>query len=203
MSRGQINETYGTASDENKAYNKDAQTSFNATQGDIDTYGKAVGSFQAANPYVQGGGAQVAEDQEIADTSAGQAQRLGQALQGSAVRGGQNPGAAIAAGKEITAENTRAGMGAEAGATAGRIAAGTGYAEAGLSGLGQVQSMQDKLATEQGNLAEGALNTEQKAGMTPSFGDELGQMAIKNEEGFSDALSKKLMRGSGGGGGGN
>ena len=193
MSRAQEGQVFGTAGDQNAAYNKNATTSFNTAQNDIDTYGKAVGSFQAANPYVQGGAAETAENQEIADTSAGQAQRLGQALQGSAVRGGQNPGAAIATGKDVTAENMRAAMGAEAGATAGRIAAGTGYAEAGLSGLGQVQSMQDKLATEQGNLAEGALNTEQKAGEMPSFGDELGQMAIKNEEGFSDALAKGLF----------
>ena len=178
MSRAQEGQVFNTASGENAAYNKDATTSFNAAQNDIDTYGKAVGSFTAANPYVPGGAAQVAENQEIADTSAGQAQRLSQALQGSAVRGGQNPGAAIAAGKEITAENTRAGMGEEAGATAGRIAAGTGYAEAGLAGLGQVQSMQDKLAAEQGGLAEGALKTAQKAGLTPSFGDMLGGAAL-------------------------
>ena len=198
MSRAQEGQAFKTASGQNQAYNKDATTSFNAAQNDIDTYGKAVGSFQAANPYVQGGAAQTAENQEIADTSAGQAQRLGQALQGSAVRGGQNPGAAIAAGKEITAENTRAGMGAEAGATAGRIAAGTGYAEAGLQGLGQVQSMQDKLAAEQGNLAAGALNTEQKAGMMPSFGDELGQMGITMGEQFSGALAKGLLNPGGG-----
>ena len=176
MSRAQEGQVFGTAGDQNAAYNKNATTSFNTAQNDIDTYGKAVGSFQAANPNVQGGAAETAENQEIADTSAGQAQRLGQALQGSAVRGGQNPGAAIAAGKEITAENTRAGMGAEAAATQSRLGAGTSYNEAGLKGLGEQTTMQSELADEQGKLAQGALATEgsvSAAATNESFMDEI------------------------------
>jgi hypothetical protein len=182
MSRAQAGDVITQAGDEDKSYNQNATTSFNTAQGDVDTYGKAVGSFQAANPYIQGGAAQTAENQQITDTSAGQAQRLGQALQGSAVRGGQNPGAAIAAGKEITAENTRAAMGAEAGATEARLGAGTTYAEAGLKGLGEQATMQDKMAEEQGQLAQGALSTQEKSAdstMNGTFMDNLALAAGK------------------------
>ncbi len=176
MGRGDINRVIGTEADQNAVENQNSNTSFTAAQNDINTYQQAVGSFQAANPYVTGGAAQTAENQEIADTSAGQAQRLGQALQGSAVRGGQNPGAAIAAGKEITAENTRAGMGAEAAATQSRLGAGTSYNEAGLKGLGEQTTMQSELADEQGKLAQGALATEgsvSAAATNESFMDEI------------------------------
>lgn len=164
---------------ENKAYNQNAQTGFATAQQDINSFGNAIGKFNAANPYVQGGQFETAENQQLSDTAAGQAQRAGQAVQSAAVRTGQNAGGAIAATKEMEAENQRALAGEEAGATQQRIGAGTGYQAQGLGFEGQQEGMQSSLANQQGGLAAGALATDEKASEMPSFLDELGQGVIQ------------------------
>jgi hypothetical protein len=174
VSRNQQNAIIGTAGRANTVYNQNAQTGFDTTQKDVNSYGEAVGKFNAANPYVQGGQAQTVENQQLSDTAAGLSQSAGQAVQSAAVRTGQNTGGAIAATREMQTENERALAGQEAGATERRIAAGTGYQEAGLGGLSTTANMQDTLANQQAQQAEGALSTEQKAATgSLSLGDEL------------------------------
>src|SRR5579859_3643355 len=157
MSRSQQTQVFNTARGENAAYNKEAQTSFDTSQRDIGDYASAVGAFRAANPYVQGGQAQTLENQQLSDTAAGQAEAAGQALQSAAVRTGQNPAGAIAATENMQTRNARDLAAEEAAATERRLAAGTGYQEAGLEGIGQTEQMQNRLAEEQGQLAQGAL----------------------------------------------
>jgi hypothetical protein len=179
MSRPQQTAVYNTGAAENKNYTANANTGFNTAQQDIDTYGNAVGAFKAANPYVQGGAVQTAQNQELSDVAAGGAQRAGQLLQGQAVRTGQNAGGAIAATKEMQAENERALGGQEAEATLARTNAGVGYGEAGIGMQGQQEGMEANLANQQGQLAAGAMSEEEKAAQTPSFLDELGQGLIQ------------------------
>lgn len=178
MSRAQQGQVLNTAQGENQTYNQNAQTSFDTTQGDIDSYGKAVGAFSAANPYGQGGAVQTAQNQEASDTAAGQAQAAGQAVQSAAVRTGQNAGGAIAATENMEEQNARNLAGQEASDTVGRAAADTSYQSAVLGDTAQVANMQDTLSQQQAGAAQGALGTEEQAAQTPSFLDELGQGLI-------------------------
>jgi len=179
MSRGQQGQTFNTASGENKALNTESQTSFDTTNKDIGNYASEVGKFNAANPFVQGGQAQTAENQQLADTAAGLAESTGGALQAAGVRTGQNTGGAIAATENMDIANQRALSGEEAAATEKRLAAGTGYQEAGLEAGAKIPAFQDTVAQQQGQLAQGALDTGEKAAQTPSFMDELGQGIIQ------------------------
>lgn len=182
MSRAQQGQVTQQAQQENSTYNTNANTSFDTTNKDIASYGDAVGAFKAANPYVQGGQAEVAADQQLADTSAGQAKAAGQAIQSAAVRTGQNAGGAIAATENMQEENERNLVGEEGKATADRLAAGSTYAEAGLNDQAKVAGLQDDVAQQQAQAAQGALGTQEQAANTPSFMDELGQGLIGGGE---------------------
>ena len=190
MSRGQQGQVFNTGQGENATYNTDAQTSFKTAQGDIGTFANEVGAFNAANPYGQGGQAQTAENQATADTAAGLAQSSGQALQGQAVRTGQNTGGAIAATKSMEAANDRALVGQEAGETQARLAAGTGYQETGLKAQEAIPGMEDTVAQQQAAAAQGALGSEEQAAQTPSFMDELGQGLISAGPGFAQGFGQ-------------
>jgi hypothetical protein len=207
LSRGQQGNVISTASGVQKTDSNLANTSFtnaqsdigtmqtdvNKTQADVNGYGAQLDQFKANNPYVQGGQAETVENQQLADTAAGQAESGGETLQSQAARTGQNAGGAIAATEHMKEDNARTLMGQEADATAGRIAAGTGYGEALLGGEATktglqggvegeqagVEGAQEQLGATEGGLAQGALNTEEGAAQTPSFMDELGQGVIK------------------------
>lgn len=178
MSRAQQGQVNDTAAAENTSYNTNAQDAFKNAEGDIGNYASAVGAFGAANPYTPGGAVQTADNQMTADTAAGLAQSGGQAIQSAAVRTGQNAGGAIAATEAMNESNDRALVGQEAQQTKDRAAAGTGYGEAVLGATGNIQNMQDALATQQAGAAQGALGTQEQAASTPSFLDELGQGLI-------------------------
>ena len=175
MSRAQQGQVLSTAQGENTTYNQNAQDAFTKAGQDINSYSAAVGKFQAANPYVQGGQAETAENQQTADTAAGMGESAGQAIQSAAVRTGQNPAGAIAATEKMQQQNERSLVGDQAKATESRLASDTGYQAAGLEGLSKVQGMQDTLAQQQAAAAQGALGTEEQAAQTPSFLDELGR----------------------------
>jgi len=174
MSRDQQGAVYGQATALGKGYNTNANSSFNTAQQDVGNFASDVGAFKAANPYVQGGQVETAENQQLADTAAAGSQAAGQALQSQSVRTGQNAGGAIAATKSIQEQNARNLEGEQAKATERRIGAGTGYNMDVLGGEEKVEGMENQLAKEQGELGEGALGIEQKAGETPSFWDQLG-----------------------------
>lgn len=199
MSRGQQGQVFGTGTKEANTLNPMANTSFtnaqtdlNTTQSDINSYGDALNAFKAANPYVTGGEFQTAQDQQLADTAAGQAEAAGQTLQSQAVRTGQNAGGAIAATEKMQQENERNLAGQEAAATEARLGAKTGYGEAVLGGTANKEGMQAGLAKEQGALGaeEGGLAADnlkiaEGAAQTPSFFDTLGSS-------FAGALGKTL-----------
>jgi len=192
MSRAQQGQVGSTAAGENKSYNTLANTSFGNTQGDINNYASAVGGFNAANPYVQGGQAETAENQQIADTAAGQAQAAGQALQSQAVRTGQNAGGAIAATEQMENQNERNLVGQEAGATQQRLAADTGYKTTGLEAGAKIPGMEDQVAQQEAAAAQGALGTQEQAAQTPSFLDELGQGVISAGTSFAGGFGQGL-----------
>ena len=174
MSRGQEQTVEQTAANQNTTYNREAQGNFAAADNGVNDYASAVGAFKAANPYTQGGQAQTLVNQQLSDTAAGGAQALGQTVQGAAARTGQNAGGAIAAGENVAEQNQRTLAGEEAGATEKRLGLDTGYQEAGLEGTANVANMRDKLASQQGELAQGDLGIQEKSSETPGFGDVLG-----------------------------
>ncbi len=189
MGKAEQSGIYQTAAAQNATDSSGSQQGFNKAQGDIATeegginnYAGAVSQFNANNPYVQGGAAQTAANQAIADTAAGQAQAAGQVLQGQAVRTGQNAGGAIAATEKLEEQNARDLMGAQANATQQRLGAGANYTEAGLKGLqdivgmqGAVTGQQGQLANQQGDLANQQMSEEEKAANTPTTGEVIEQ----------------------------
>jgi hypothetical protein len=174
MSRDQQGKVFGQSDYNSQNLESESQTGFKTAGQDINNFSNDVGAFKAQNPYVQGGTVQTAQNQQLSDVASGAGASAGQALQSSAVRGGQNAGQSIAATKNIQQENTRALMGDEAAATQGRAAAGTAYTGDVLKGEGEVENMQDQLAQQEGGLGEGYLGIAQKAGETPSFWDTVG-----------------------------
>jgi hypothetical protein len=192
MSRAQQAQVGSTAAGENQTFNQDATNSFKTTQGDIGDYATAVGAFRAQNPYGQGGQAETAENQEIADTAAGGAQAAGSALQSAAVRTGQNTGGAIAATEDMQAQNERALAGQEATATQQRLAADTGYNTTALNATAAIPGMENQVANEEANASQGALNTQEQAAQTPSFLDELGQGLITAGSNFAGGFGMAM-----------
>lgn len=174
MSRAQEGQTFNQAQQENQNYNQNAQTAFNQTQGDVNNMGAAVAQYAAANPYTQGGQYQTTENQITSNTADAAAQSAGQALQGAAVRGGQNAGTSIAATEAMQEQNERNLSDQQAQANQTRISNQANYNANALNEQGKVEGMQDQLAQQQGAAAQGALGTQQTAAQTPSFLDELG-----------------------------
>jgi hypothetical protein len=177
MSRSQMGNVYGTAGKTQQQFSQLANTSYANAQNDINAYGSDLAQFKANNPYEQGGSVQTAQNQELSDTAAAGAQTAGNALQSQAVRTGQNAGGAIAATKDIAANNERALAGQEAGATMERAGGNVAYGQAGLQGTQNVQGMQDAMAAQESGAAQAALNTEQQAALMPSFLDQVGSGA--------------------------
>jgi hypothetical protein len=188
MSRAQQGQVFDTAQGQQGTYNSEAQTSFNTAQQDVNNYGDATAKFAAANPYVQGGAVETADNQQTADAAAGFAQSTGQALQGSAVRTGQNAGGAIAATDAMEQQNERALVGQEASQTASRAAAGSQYGAEVVGDTANQENMQNTLAKEQQDAAAGNLSEEEAAAKTPSFMDELGQGLISAGTGIAGKI---------------
>lgn len=214
MSRGQQTGIYNTGTKEAGTLNPLANTSFTTAQQDINKAGEgindysgALAGFKAANPYVTGGEAQTAENQQLADVAAGQAESGGEALQGLATRTGQNAGGAIAATEHMKQQAARDLMGQQAGATERRLAAGTGYGEAVLGGEATKEGMKSNLARQQADLgtAEGDVAAKNlqiagNAAETPSFFDTLGTSFGKSFGTFLGDPSnlQKVFKGGGG-----
>ena len=159
MSRGQINQTFDTASNENKDYTANAQSGFTAAQNDIGTYQSQLAKFAGSNPYVQGGEYSTSQNQVLANTANAGANANAQVLQDAAVHGGANPAQAIAASEQVAQQGQRNLGEAEATANQQRVGAEAGYNEKTLGGYQVVPGMQGNLANEQGELANQDLNT--------------------------------------------
>jgi hypothetical protein len=194
MSRAQEGAVVDTAKGQNKSYYNNAQNSYSNAQADVNNYenqlsdykGK-VAQFSAKNPYVQGGEFQTATNQQLANTADAGARSAGTMLQEQALRTGQNTAGAIGATEEMERQGTRDLGAAEAGATQKRIAGEAGYnaealdANKGLLPATEVPAqLETTLSGQQGNLGEGTLGIQQKAGETPSWTDQFGDAAAKD-----------------------
>ena len=202
MSRSQEGQTFNTAAAQNATNSAGSQTAFNAVpgdiateQGDIGTFQSQLGKFASANPYVQGGEFQTAQNQQLADTAAGVSDATKQAVEGASVRTGANVGGAVAGAEEAAQQAQRTMGGQVAGANQERIGQEAGYNEKALGGYqvvpgmqGQVTGQQEQLANQQGELAQGALSDEEKAAQTPSFMESLGQGLIQSGVGFASGF---------------
>jgi hypothetical protein len=206
VSRGQINQTFGTAAAENTAYNANAQDAFGKAQADLGTEQNAVNSyesqlskFSAANPYVKGGEYATSQNQSLADTANAGANATAQALQTAAVHSGTNPAQAIAASEEVSQQNQRTLGNQEATDTTSRIGSEAGYNEKALSGYQTGEQMQSQITGQQGTLAE------QQGGLAQgALGTELGAAEWHDPaaDAWNQALAKMVTTGSGGSGGG-
>lgn len=188
MSRSQQGQVFQTATDQNTNYNKNATTSYDAAQKDIGAYSGELSKYAAENPYGPGGAYATAQNQQIGNAAAGEAEAAGQALQSSAVRTGQNPGGAIAATEKIAEDLDRQRVGQQGAANQDRIAKQADYNQTVLGATAVPVGMQSTLAGQQGQLGQGALNTTEQAAQTPSFMDELGEGLIKSGENVASAV---------------
>lgn len=175
MSRAESAGTYQTSAAQNSDQFKNSQNSYTLAQQDASDYQSSLAKYAASNPYTSGGELQTDTTRELSNTSDAAAQAAGQAMQGQAVRTGVNAGGAIA-GTEAAQEANERGLGAdEAKATTDRIGAKAAYDNSVLGATGAGESMQDRLAQQQGQLAEGDLTQENTAAKDdPSFMDQFG-----------------------------
>lgn len=174
MSRSQETQAFNTGQAQNQGYYSNSQNSYSQAQTDVGDYENQLAAYKAGNPYVQGGQFQTATNQQLANTNDAAARSAGAALQGQALRTGQNTAGSIAATENMQQQNTRNLGAEEADATQQRIAGQAGYNQNVLNATAVPEQMEASLSGQQANAAGGALGTEQKAGETPSWMDELG-----------------------------
>lgn len=174
MSRSQQSQTFDTAKGQNQGYYGNSQNSYSQAQTDMGDFEKQLGDYAAKNPYKQGGEFQTSTNQILANTADAGARSAGNMLQSQALRTGQNSAGAIAATEEMEQQGTRDLSGQEASANQKRIAGEADYNKGVLDASLQPAEFEAKLAGQQGQLGEGTLGVQQKAGETPSWMDEFG-----------------------------
>lgn len=178
MSRGQQGQVFDQSKAQNAQAFGNAEDSYNLAQTDIGNYQQQLGRYANENPFTENG--QFANDQNrvLANTADASAQAAGARLQSQAARTGQNPAGSIAATEAMQQENERNLSGQEAQANEQRIAGLADYNKGVLGATAVPVSMETALSGQQGNLATGALDAEEKAAQTPSFLESLeGQLA--------------------------
>lgn len=189
MSRGQESSTGDTAKGRSSTYYNNAQNSYSSAQADIGDYEKKLGDyaatvakFRSSNPYVKGGEFQTSQNQQLANTSDAAARAAGTALQGQALRTGENSAGAIGATEAMQEENTRNLSAEQAKANEQRIGAEAGYNEKGVGMAGDVTKASEfpvqaetSLSGQQGQLSDAELEEAIRAySLDPSFGDQFG-----------------------------
>lgn len=208
MSRGQEGAVVGTSKAQNSTYFNNAQNSYNNAQSDVGDFQKQlsdykgqVANFSAKNPYVQGGEFDTASNRQIANTNDAAARSAGQALQGQALRTGQNSAGAVAATEAMEEQGARDTNAEQARATQQRVQGEAGYNKEALGADQSVLSasaepvqMETQLAGQQGNLAGGALATEAKAAETPSWMDEFGNGLAQGTADIATGYAAKKMK---------
>lgn len=192
MSRAQEGQVVNTASGQNQTFNQNAQQSYTQAQGDIGNYENQLSQFAAANPYGAGGQYQADVNRSISNTAAGAGQSAGQALQGAAVRTGQNAGGAIAATEAMQQQNQRDVSSEEAQADAQRLQSGAQYGQQVLTATGVPAQLEQGLTSTEAGAGNSALGVQQSAAQTPSFLDELGQGLISAGGQFAGAAGKAI-----------
>lgn len=191
MTKSQSKQAFNSASKQQGTASDNAQSSYTSAVGDIGDYKASLADYAAKNPYVQGGQFQTATNQQLADTAAGGAKAGEQAITGAMVRSGLNPAGAIAAGKQVSQENSRNLMDAEAKANEARLQGLTGYNTTVLGASAKPEEMEADLMKSQLGSEQGALGAETDAAKTPSFWQELGQGAINGGVAFAGGMGAK------------
>ena len=174
MSRGQENQVVSQAQQAQEQQAQNAQTSYNLAQGDVANTANQAAEFASANPYKSGGEFETSQNKTLANTSDAAAQAAAQAMQGQAVRTGQNAGSAIAASQATEQANERNLSGQEAQQNAARIGNEAGYNEKATQMAEVPAQLETALSGQQGSEATGNLSVQQKAAEEPSFLDTLG-----------------------------
>lgn len=174
MSRAQEGQTFDTAKQQNQGYYDNAQNSYANAQQDVGDFENQLASYASANPYKQGGEFQTDMNRVTANTSDAAARSAGNVLQSQALRTGQNSAGAIAATEAMQQQNTRDLSSEQASEEGKRIGNEANYNQGVLQASEKPAEMETQLAGQQGQLGEGALNTMQGAGKTPSWTDEFG-----------------------------
>ena len=183
MSRGAEAATGATAGKQNAGYYAGSQNSYSQAQNDVGDYQDQLAKYAASNPYVEGGQFQKTTNQVLANTSDAGARAAGDALQAQSLRTGQNSAGAVAATERMQQQGTRDLSAEEAKANQERIGAGAEFNKGVLGATAVPAQLETTLAGQQGQLAEGALGTAQKANAQPGFWDEFGQAFAKNAGG--------------------
>jgi hypothetical protein len=201
MSRSQSTQTFNTASGNAKTDQSNAQSSYGATQGDIQNYRDQLNKFVSSNPYTKGGQFDQTINTGLANTSDAGGASLKGALQSQALRTGQNSAADAATASEYARQNQRQLTADQATAQQQRIGSEADYNKTGLAAATEPISAESNLYGQSTGAANTALNTAAGAAQTPSFFDTLGSS-------FAGALGKTLgggnnSAGGGGGGGGS
>jgi hypothetical protein len=171
MSRGQENQVFNSAQQQNATQAGNAQSSYTQAQQDIGDYAQQAATFAAENPYVQGGEYQTAQNQSLANTADASGQSAGQAIQGAAVRTGQNAGGAVAGTEAMQQQNERNLAAQEATANQQRIGSQATYNAEAVKNAEVPAQLETALSGQQLSGGNQELGEEEKAAATPSTAD--------------------------------
>jgi hypothetical protein len=194
VSRSQSTQTFNTASKNAGTDQSNAQSSYGATQDDINKYKDQLASFVSSNPYKKGGEFDQTINTGLANTSDAGATSLAGNLQSQALRTGQNSGADAATTAEYARQNQRQLTADQATAQQQRIAGDTGYKQQAMQDATTPISAESNLYGTSTGAANTALGTANQAAQVPSFFDTLGSS-------FASGLGKTLSGGNSAGDG--
>lgn len=182
MSRGQETSVYNTANKNSGQDQSNGQSSYGATQDDINNYRQQLSDFMSSNPYKSGGEYDKTINTGLAATSQAGANSLAGNLQSQSLRTGQNSAADAATAAEYARQNQRQLSADQANAEQQRIGSEASYNQAGLQAAQEPISAESGLYSSSTGAANQSLNTAEGAAQTPSFWDQVGS-------GFSNALA--------------
>jgi hypothetical protein len=189
VSRSQQTSTFNTATKNSKQDQGNAQSSYGATQDDINNYKDSLAKFVSSNPYTKGGEYDQTINTGLANTSDAGATSLAGNLQSQALRTGQNSGADAATAAEYARQNQRQLTADQATAQQGRINSETGYNEDAMKLATEPITAENSLYGTSSGAANTALNTAEGAAQQPSFWDTVGSS-------FGQQLGKTLGGGN-------
>jgi hypothetical protein len=178
MTKSQSNTAFQNSNTQNAQENTNAQSSYNAAQGDVGDYQSQLAQFSSQNPFVQGGQYQTSQNQGLADTAAAGSQATAQAIESAGVRSGQNPSAGIAAAEQVGEADNRNQAADVDQANQQRMQGLTSYNSNVLNASTEPEKMEAGLSSGENSAADSSLGDEQKASQTPSFWQQLGPALI-------------------------
>jgi hypothetical protein len=189
VSRSQQTKVLNTATGNSGTDQSNAQSSYGATQGDINDYKDQLAKFTSSNPYTKGGEYDQTINTGLANTSDAGAKSLAGNLQSQALRTGQNSAADAATAAQYARQNQTQLSSDQATAEQNRIGGEVGYNQAALGAATEPISAESNLYGQSTGAANTALNTAESAAQTPSFWDSMGT-------GFASGLGKELTGGN-------